>query len=114
MTHLKRLDEQNNIVLIDLNQPDIQQKFPNIDVDAAMNLLTAEWADGTRIYGLDATYAAWSTVGKRHWVAPLKWKLTRPICDMAYRFFVKHRVRIGGLLAINQCRTKSDTTHSKH
>ena len=69
---------------------------PHIDPHAADRILHGELTDGSMIYGLDVTRTAWQLVGKGHWFAFLRWPLIRPIADLAYHFFARHRHHISG------------------
>ncbi|WP_371376004.1 thiol-disulfide oxidoreductase DCC family protein [Thalassotalea aquiviva] len=93
MTHLKRYDKDNQINLVDLNQPNFNRHHPDIDYDQAMATLHAKYND-TMLYGLDVTYRAWTLVGKKHWVAPLGCTLLRPFTQLGYKIFARNRKRI--------------------
>lgn len=98
INHLRRLDKSSALDLQDINAADFAQRFPHIDRVAADKMLHGERPDGTLIYGLDVTCEAWHVVGKGHWFAFLRWPLIRPVADLAYRFFARHRHRISALL----------------
>ncbi|MGS0695175.1 thiol-disulfide oxidoreductase DCC family protein [Shewanella sp. 0m-4] len=102
MQQIKALDKHNNIELQDLNQHNFEINFPNIDAALANRILHAELADGTLIKGLDVTYQAWAAVGKGRWVALLRTPLIKPVADLGYLFFAKHRYRISYLLTGKQ------------
>lgn len=93
--HLRRLDQHGGLDLQDINAPDFAQRFPHVDPVAADKLLHGEYADGSLIYGLDVSCEAWRVVGKGHWFAFLRWPLVKPVADAGYRFFARHRHRIG-------------------
>lgn len=97
INHLRRLDKTSALDLQDINATDFAQRFPHIDVVAADRMLHGERADGAMIYGLDVTCEAWHLVGKGHWFAFLRWPVIRPVADLAYRFFARHRHRISAL-----------------
>ena len=94
--HLEKLDTAGKLQLEDINRPDFTSRFPHIDPVAADRILHAEAADGQLIYGLDVTCLAWKLVGKGHWFAFLRWPVIRPVADLCYRFFARHRHRISG------------------
>ena len=98
MRHLYSLDRASKISYEDIYAADFSARFPQIDQQAADRLLHGQLADGQLIYGLDVTYQAWVLVGKRKWVAILRWPIIKPIADLTYLFFAKHRSRISKLL----------------
>lgn len=98
INHLRRLNKAAALDLQDINANDFGQRFPHINVVAADRILHGERADGTLIYGLDVTCEAWQLVGKGHWFSFLRWPVFRPIADLGYRFFARHRHRISALI----------------
>lgn len=98
MRHLCRLDREGKIALQDIQADGFAQRFPHIDPLHADQILHGQLANGEMIYALDVTYTAWSLVGKRHWVAVLRWPLVKQVSHWAYLFFAKHRSRISKLL----------------
>jgi len=98
LRHLARLDKGDAIVLEDIHSETFAQRFPHIDPQRADQILHGQWQNGAMIYGLDVTYHAWTLVGKRHWVAILRWPVVAPIATLVYRFFAKYRATISKLL----------------
>jgi len=98
MRHLSRRDSARKIAYEDIYAADFSARFPQIDQQAADRILHGQLADGQLIFGLDVTYQAWVLVGKRKWVAILRWPIIKPIADLTYLFFAKHRNRISKLL----------------
>jgi len=98
MRHLHSRDRASKIAYEDIYAADFSARFPQIDQQAADRILHGQLADGQLIYGLDVTYQAWVLVGKRRWVAILRWPIIKPIADLTYLFFAKHRNRISKLL----------------
>ncbi len=110
MRHLQNLDTEQRIAYEDINAPDFNRRFPYIDRLKADQILHGELAGGELIYALDVTYVAWSMVGKRHWVAPLRWPLIKQVANWGYKIFAKHRHRLSTLLT---GQARCDTCHSK-
>jgi predicted DCC family thiol-disulfide oxidoreductase YuxK len=44
------------------------------------------------------TCHAWRLVGKKPWIAVLRFPIIKPFADWAYLLFAKHRTRISSLL----------------
>jgi predicted DCC family thiol-disulfide oxidoreductase YuxK len=98
MRHLSRLDTESKISLENIYADDFSVRFPHIDQQRADQILHGQLANGEVIYALDVTYTAWALVGKRHWVAILRWPIVKQIADYSYLFFAKYRATISKLL----------------
>ena len=98
MRHLARIDTAEKIDLQDIHAEGFSERFPHIDPVHADQILHGQLANGDMIYALDVTYTAWALVGKRHWVAVLRWPLIKPLSHWVYLFFAKHRSSISKLL----------------
>jgi predicted DCC family thiol-disulfide oxidoreductase YuxK len=98
MDHLKKLNSEANLAFENIYAADFSQRFPHIDRQAADLILHGQLQSGEIIYGLEVTYQAWALVGKRHWVAILRWPLFKQCADLGYRFFAKYRHSISRLV----------------
>lgn len=94
---LKQLNTAGQLEFADLAQQDFIQRYPHIDPIRAYQVLHGETSDGTVITGLDVTCRAWQLVGKHRWLAVLRWPLIKPVADLFYRFFARHRQAISRL-----------------
>lgn len=106
MRHLNSLDVLGKITFEDIYADDFSARFAHIDQQEADRILHGQLANGELIYGLDVTYQAWALVGKRRWVAILRWPLIKQVADVGYLFFAKHRYRISRLVT-GQARCES-------
>lgn len=97
MQALRRYDQHNRIQLEDIHQTDFGQRFPDIDKNKATNILHGK-LNGVTLLGLDVTCHAWRLVGKKPWIALLRFPIIKPFADMGYLFFAKHRTRISSIL----------------
>jgi predicted DCC family thiol-disulfide oxidoreductase YuxK len=100
--HLRRLDTTRRLCFEDIQHPSFTKRFPHINVEDASAVLHGQCANGDIILALDVTYLAWSLVGKRHWVAVLRWPLFAQIANFGYQVFAKHRHEIARLLTGKQ------------
>ena len=98
MRHLSQLDRGQKICLENIHADDFSQRFPHINQQQADKILHGQLASGEMIYALDVTYQAWSLVGKRHWVAPLRWPLIKQVAHLFYLLFARYRAPISRLL----------------
>lgn len=98
MKSLMRLDKRRCIRFVDINAPSFARDYPLLDWQQLNARLHALNDDGVMIKGLDVTHAAWKAVGRGALTAPLRWMVIRPIADLVYLFFAKHRYRISFFL----------------
>ncbi|MCU7553740.1 DUF393 domain-containing protein [Alteromonas sp. ASW11-19] len=98
MRHLQKYDTQGVIRFEDIQSPAFSDRFPALDWQALNARIHVQMPDGSLVTGLDATYQAWHAVGKGWLYAPLRWPVIRPLADLAYNFFARHRYRISYLL----------------
>jgi len=94
MNQLRALDTHGQLMLVDIQQPEAMQAYPQIDVVQASQILLALTADGRLLTGLDSTHAAWSAIGKGYRTAWLRWPLVRVLADKAYRYFAANRYQV--------------------
>lgn len=98
MNVLRELDVHDRLRFEDIHAPEFAQRFPHIDPMAADRILHGEYADGRIIFGLDVTHQSWAAVGKKPWIAVLRWPLIRWVADLGYRVFARHRYSFSFLL----------------
>lgn len=98
MGQLRQLDTSNQLILEDIHQSDFAIRYPQIDANAANQVLHALDDNGNLLLGLDVTCAAWKTVGHHGWIQVLRWPVIRWFADKFYLLFAKHRYSISFLL----------------
>lgn len=97
MRHLKQLDKRQRLVLIDVNEDDFTDKYPEIDREQALTKLHGYLQTSSEkqlLTGLDVTHQAWRMVGKGWMIAPLRWPVISWFSDRVYLWFAKHRFTI--------------------
>lgn len=97
MKQLDELDKDNRILFENVQTDDFEKRYPNINPHEANQILHGLYRQKL-ILGLDVTYQAWKIVGKKKWIAMLRWPIIRWFADKAYLVFAKHRYRISFLL----------------
>ncbi|AWL10882.1 hypothetical protein HMF8227_00376 [Saliniradius amylolyticus] len=98
MSKLSQLDTDEKLRFVDIQQPDFEQRYPQIDYQAANERLHAITEQGEILTGLDVTYRAWQAVGHGWLIAPLRWPVVRIVADWAYAVFARHRYLISFVL----------------
>lgn len=91
---LAALDSNGNLAFDNLQDPTFAERWPGVDTEDANRIIMGVLANGNVIRGLDLTHHAWSFVGKGYRTAWLRWPIIKPIADMGYRLFAKHRYKI--------------------
>lgn len=98
MDQLKQLNSNNSLEFEDIHSQDFSSRFPTVDPVAADKVLHGLYDDGSMIFGLDVTHQAWRAVGKKPWLAILRWPVVRWVADIGYLMFAKNRYSISWLL----------------
>ena len=96
--HLRKCNNESRVSFEDIGHPSFSSRFPLINVENASKVLHGQTSNGDIILALDVTYLAWSLVGKRRWVAALRWPFIRPTVNVMYRFFARYRHQISFLV----------------
>ncbi|WP_439136018.1 thiol-disulfide oxidoreductase DCC family protein [Pseudomaricurvus sp.] len=97
MQALTKRDTHQRLQLMDIWHPEFASRYPEIDPAAANRVLHAVDDTGHLLLGLDVTARAWSLVGVTRYNC-LRWPIIKPVADIAYRLFAKHRYRLSRLL----------------
>ncbi|NTS75432.1 DUF393 domain-containing protein [Catenovulum sp. SM1970] len=97
MKKLTGFDKDNKLNLIDIQQANFNEQYPDIDKNQASAILHAIDQKGELLLGLDATYHAWRQVNRHAWLVILRWPVIRFFADKAYLFFAKNRYQISKL-----------------
>ncbi|RXJ71583.1 thiol-disulfide oxidoreductase [Veronia nyctiphanis] len=94
MNELRTLNTNNAIQFEDIFSENFNERFPDIDIQKATQILHAKGEDGEIFLGLDATVKAWSTVNRKSWLRILRWPVIKIAADAAYLFFARNRYKI--------------------
>lgn len=97
MDALRAFDADKQILFVDVHDAHFRTNYSQIDFNEAMRVLHAIH-NGNILKGLDATAAAWRTVGKKPWVQSLRWPVVRWFADITYVLFARNRYRLSWLL----------------
>ena len=116
MKQLAELDSQGQLVFEDIQASNFSDRYPHIDPIEADRVLHAEYEYGRMIYGLDVTHQVWATVGKKPWLAIIRWPVIRWFADIGYRIFANNRYTISywftGQKRCETCATKIESNIS--
>lgn len=104
--YLASRDKHSRIEFVDLHSQAFAKAYPAVDFEDANRILYGIGRGGEVIRGLDVTIEAWRLIGKGWLVAPLNWRLVRPLAEAAYRWFARHRQTIASMMGGQRnCRT---------
>ncbi|WLH37970.1 DUF393 domain-containing protein [Pseudomonas sp. FP2196] len=88
---------ETRLCFIDLSHEDFDPAALGFTLKQMQSSLHARFDDGRWVKGLDATLWSWRAAGLGVWVAPLSWRLTRPLFAIAYRLFCHLRPHLAWL-----------------
>ncbi|PSU78494.1 DUF393 domain-containing protein [Photobacterium phosphoreum] len=105
VTEMRQLQTHNNhqqLLFEDILAPDFNQRFPYINITDASTILHGLYFPDHEQYpqlllGLDVTCLAWKSIGKKKWLALLRWPIIGFFADKCYLFFARNRYKISYL-----------------
>jgi len=97
MQKLKRYDDKQLIILVNLQQDNFTKNFPHINVANALQILHGEYL-GKLLLALDVTHRAWTLVGRGALVAPLQFPVIKQVAHASYLLLAKYRYPISHFL----------------
>ncbi|MCD9462473.1 thiol-disulfide oxidoreductase [Photobacterium phosphoreum] len=108
VTEMRQLQIHNNhqqLLFEDILAPDFNQRFPYIKVTDASTILHGLYFPDHEqspqlLLGLDVTCLAWKSIGKKKWLALLRWPIIGFFADKCYLFFARNRYKISYLFTV--------------
>lgn len=105
IAEMRQLQKHNNnqqLFFEDILASDFNQRFPYISITEASAVLHGLYFPEPQqspqlLLGLDVTYLAWRSIGKKRWIALLRWPIIRFFADKCYLFFARNRYKISYL-----------------
>ncbi|WP_297482169.1 DUF393 domain-containing protein [uncultured Photobacterium sp.] len=103
MRQLQKHNNHQQLSFEDILASDFNQRFPYISITDASTVLHGLYFPEPQqspqlLLGLDVTYLAWRSIGKKKWLAVLRWPIIRFFADKCYLFFARNRYKISYLL----------------
>ena len=106
IAEMRQLQIHNNrqqLQFEDILAPDFNQRFPYIKITEASTILHGLYFPDLQqspqlLLGLDVTHLAWKSIGRKKWLALLRWPVIRFFADKCYLFFARNRYTISYLL----------------
>lgn len=100
---LRSKNSQGKLGLIDITDEGFDAESYGTSFAELMAEIHGVYADGRLVKGVEVFCASYQAVGLGWLVAPMQWRLLRPVFDWLYRGFAKHRLRLGRLLGGRAC-----------
>jgi predicted DCC family thiol-disulfide oxidoreductase YuxK len=99
---LGHLGRRGGLVVEDIAAPDFDPTSYNTTLPALMGTLHGVFPDGRQTQGMETFRQAYRAVGLGWLLAPTGWPGLRPMVDLLYKAFARHRVKMGRLFG-RQC-----------
>ncbi len=99
MDHLRSRSTGEKLVFVDINTPGFDPSVYGVtlaDMNAEIHGLCA---DGTLLRGIEVLRLAYEGAGIGWVLLPTGWRPVRPVFDVAYRLFARHRMTISKVAA---------------
>jgi predicted DCC family thiol-disulfide oxidoreductase YuxK len=98
MSRLRRWDRAGRLCFIDIAQAGFDPAPLGVDMAALNRELHSKTEKGVVLVGIDSMLAAYTLVGKRWRVFPLRIRVLRPLLSGLYRKFARNRYRFSKLM----------------
>lgn len=111
IAEMRQLQIHNNrqqLQFEDILAPNFHQRFPYINISNASTIAHGLYFPDSKqspqlLLGLDVTYLAWKSIGKKKWLALLRWPVIRFFADKCYSIFVHNRYKCSYLFTKKSC-----------
>lgn len=92
MDNLKARNHEGLLRFVDIAAPGFDSAPYGTTVAAMHARIHAQRADGSLVIGVEVFRLAYSAVGLGRFTAPTAWPVLRPLVDLAYAIFARHRM----------------------
>jgi predicted DCC family thiol-disulfide oxidoreductase YuxK len=94
MDHLRERNRSDRLRFVDISAPGFDPSPYGADLSAMDAQIHGLCADGTMLRGVDVLRLAYAAVGLGWVLQPTGWAPVKPLFDLGYRLFARHRRRI--------------------
>lgn len=98
MDNLKARNTQGLLRFVDISPPSFDAKPYGASLEAMNALIHAQRPDGSLVIGVEVFRLAYGAVGLGRWTAPTGWPVLRPMVEVLYAVFARHRYRFSRLM----------------
>lgn len=103
MRVLRRHDRAGRLMMIDIAAANFDERAWPVCRAAMSAALHVRLPDGTWRNGMAAIRHVYQAIGKGWIVAPTGWPLLSRVCDRAYAWFARNRLRVSARLGLSPC-----------
>ena len=93
MHNLKARNAEGLLRFVNISSPGFDAAPYGTSLEAMHALIHAQRPDGSLVTGVEVFRLAYGAVGLGRWAAPTGWPIFRPVVDMLYAVFARHRYR---------------------
>jgi predicted DCC family thiol-disulfide oxidoreductase YuxK len=93
MNNLKARNAEGLLRFVNISSPGFAPEPYGTSLEAMNALIHAQRADGSLVIGVEVFRLAYGAVGLGRWAAPTGWPILRPVVDVLYALFARHRYR---------------------
>jgi predicted DCC family thiol-disulfide oxidoreductase YuxK len=94
MDHLRARNDAGKLRFVDIAAPGFDSPLPGVTLAQLDAEIHATRPDGTVLRGVEVLRLAYAAVGLGWVLRPTAWAPLRPLVDVGYRLFARHRRRI--------------------
>jgi len=94
MDHLRERDLGGRLIFVDIGAPGFEASVHGVTLQAMNAEIHAKHADGSMLKGVEVLRLAYDAVGLGWVLRASSWPVLRPVFDIAYRGFARHRIAI--------------------
>lgn len=94
MSRLRVRDRAGCLAFSDIAVPDFSLQEVGVSMEALDTEIHARTADGRLLVGIDSLAAIYTALGYGWLVAPLRWRVLRPLFAAMYRSLARNRYRL--------------------
>ncbi len=99
MDHLRERCADGRLSFVDISQPGFDAARYGVTWAALDAEIHAVRPDGSVVKGVEVLRLAYEAAGLGWVMRPTGWAPLRPVCDLGYRVFARHRRRLSALAA---------------
>lgn len=94
MSRLRKRDRAGCLAFSDITAPGFVAREVGVNMEALGTQIHVRTADGCLLVGIDSLIAIYTALGRGWWVAPLRWRMLRPLFSAMYRSLARNRYRL--------------------
>jgi predicted DCC family thiol-disulfide oxidoreductase YuxK len=107
MNWLRRRDRRGALEFENIAEPDFNAARYGLTQSEVMGVIHGIYPDGRVVKRLAVFREAYRAVGLGWLLVPTDWPLLRGLCNAAYEWFARNRLRLGGRCESGSCKAGS-------